>query len=141
MACSCRALDTKWLKSSCMLQKNRSWTPRQSRILVAVGALDAILVLANQTQKVPQNWPLILRIPYDRESHVEVLRNQRRDDHTRRSEIANAGGDQSNALAGLDQRKHAGPGRRRVDDVRREAGSRAKCDDAIKKRWRQMAIA
>src|SRR5258708_39772266 len=61
-------------------KKTAAWTSQQTRSLVAVRTLDAILVLANQAQKVPQNWTLILRIPRNREAHMEILRNQRRDD-------------------------------------------------------------
>jgi hypothetical protein len=42
---------------------------------IAVGALNPILILANQAQKTLQDWPLIVRIPYGREAHVKIPRN------------------------------------------------------------------
>ena len=89
--------------------------------LVAVGAPDTIFIFTDQAQEVLQDRPFVLRIPDNGQAHIKALRNERRDDDTGRLEIPHTGRNQRDALAGFHERKYAGPGRRGVDDIRREA--------------------
>jgi hypothetical protein len=99
--------------------------------LVAVGALNTVFVFANQAQKIPQDGSFVLRIPCDDKAHVEILRDEGRDNDPWRTDIADARGNQCDAFAGFDECENAGPGGRGTDDVRRKAGSRAQSDDAV----------
>ena len=59
------------------------------------------------------DWALILRVPRDRQAHVEPLRNQRREDNAGRTQITDARRNQRDPFAGLDQREDARPSRQR----------------------------
>src|SRR5271154_7338534 len=77
----CSSLSLAKGRAFCCLSRRIKIQLAESTALspVAVGTLNAVLILADQAKEVPQNRAVMLRVPRDREAHVEVFRNQRRD--------------------------------------------------------------
>ena len=107
---------------------------------IAVGALNAIFVLADQAQEVLLNGPLISGVPCDDKAHVKFLRHQRRDDDAGRPQIPDSGRNKGHAFPGFDQREDAGPCRGSVDDLGREPGLGAHRHDAVEEYRSHLAI-
>src|ERR1700761_8799533 len=117
------------------------WTIPFELLSVAVGALDTILVFANQAEKVLLDGIFVLGVPRDGKAHVEVLRHEGGEDDSGRAEIPDSRGNQGYAFSRFDQSEDAGPRCGGVDDVGGEACRGAESYDAVVERRGHLAIA
>jgi hypothetical protein len=115
--------------------------PKNCDGLVAVAALDAVFVFANEAKEVLLDGAFVCGVPGDGEAHVEIVLGERGEGDTGGTEVANAGGDEGDAFAGFDEGEDAGPGVGGVDDVGREAGGGAEGNDAVEEDGSHLAVA
>jgi len=99
--------------------------------LIAVGALDSLVVFSEQGEEVLQGYAFVSGVPDYRQAHGERGGKQGAVREAAGAEVLNAGRDERDAFAGFDEREDAGPGGGGVDDVGGEAFGGAEGDDAV----------